>query len=199
MTTPTHDPTPSGVPLLARGKHRDPADGSCLMEYVSVLSGRRFGDRPRCTHPLLGWLARRVNDQVGDAVRARLTGVAPALVGTRVHGPHARGVVRAVVYGELATLGLVGAPRDPWLRDLHDRADEHLGHRVSGRRSLGATDRNRAFEAACESVGDLDREDRDRLLAVALARSVTRARRHLRLPAVGVVLIDAERSVAVLH
>ncbi|MHC1563651.1 hypothetical protein ACR9E3_32265 [Actinomycetospora sp. C-140] len=198
MTTPTHDPTPSGVPLLARGKHRDPADGACLMEYVSVLSGAHFTDRPRCTHPLLGWLARRVNDQVDDAVRARLTGVAPALVGTRVHGPRARGVVRAVVYGELAATGLVGAPRDPWLRDLRDRAEEHLVQRVTGLRSLGATDRNHAFEAACEAVRDLDREGRDRLLTAALVRSVTRARRHLGVPEVGVLLLDADRPAAVL-
>jgi hypothetical protein len=42
------------------------------MEYVSVLSGARFSDRPRCTHPLLGRMARLVNDTVDDDDRAGL-------------------------------------------------------------------------------------------------------------------------------
>jgi hypothetical protein len=43
------------------------------MEYVSVLAGERFGDRPRCTHPALALLARMVNDETLDpAARSKL-------------------------------------------------------------------------------------------------------------------------------
>src|SRR5699024_5476182 len=47
-----------GLPVLSCGKHNDPRDGACLMEYVSVLAGEKFSDRPSCTDRLLSHLAR---------------------------------------------------------------------------------------------------------------------------------------------
>lgn len=79
---------PDQLPLLDRGGHRSPEHGACLMEYVSVLSGARFSDRPRCTHPALALLARWVNDHTVDsAARARLGVLAPDLIGTQSADP----------------------------------------------------------------------------------------------------------------
>jgi hypothetical protein len=50
------------------------------MEYMSVLAGAGFTDRPRCTAPGLAELTRRVNDDVGDTVRANLALLAPDLI-----------------------------------------------------------------------------------------------------------------------
>ncbi|MCE3556175.1 hypothetical protein LWC33_32630 [Pseudonocardia sp. RS11V-5] len=72
---------PHGLPLLTRGSHQGPANGSCLMEYVSVLAGTSFSDHPRCTHPALATVARMVNDQIGDdELRSRLALLAPDLI-----------------------------------------------------------------------------------------------------------------------
>lgn len=68
---------------LARGAHRDAAEGRCLMEHVSVLAGEPFGALPRCTHPALAALAAQVNDRVSDAARDVLVRRAPAL--SRAH------------------------------------------------------------------------------------------------------------------
>ncbi len=73
---------PEHLPVLSRGAHNDPADGACLMEYVSLLAGERFSDRPTCTHPLLAQIARLVNDTSPDSVRHELAPLAPGLIGT---------------------------------------------------------------------------------------------------------------------
>ena len=74
--------TVAGLPALAAGSHLRPEQGACVMEYVSVLAGERFGDRPRCVDRRLASLARAVNDTVGDTARPRLALLAPALIGT---------------------------------------------------------------------------------------------------------------------
>lgn len=72
--------TPSGLPILARGRHRSPRRGACLMEYASLLAGQRWSDSPACTHPALAALARAVNDCTSDQARQRLVEIAPSLV-----------------------------------------------------------------------------------------------------------------------
>lgn len=69
------------LPLLSRGKHRRPRSGACLMEYTSYLAGERWSDHPACTHPLLGELARQVNDFIPDEARQALIEVVPEMVG----------------------------------------------------------------------------------------------------------------------
>jgi hypothetical protein len=69
------------LPLLSRGKHRRPRDGACLMEYASYLAGERWSDHPACTHPLLGELARQVNDFISDEARQVLVEIVPDLIG----------------------------------------------------------------------------------------------------------------------
>ena len=58
--------SPDVLPILSRGKHRNPRRGACFMELASYLAGESWSDHPSCTHPLLASLARDVNDHVGD-------------------------------------------------------------------------------------------------------------------------------------
>lgn len=72
---------PDLVPVLSRGKHRNPRKGACFMELASYLAGERWSDHPRCTHPLLAALARGVNDLTSDAGRAKLAELIPSVIG----------------------------------------------------------------------------------------------------------------------
>lgn len=74
---------PDGIPVLSRGRHRTPRRGACFMEFASLLAGERWSDHPSCTHPLLGELARQVNDHVSDAGRQQLTPLVSSVVGRR--------------------------------------------------------------------------------------------------------------------
>lgn len=78
---------PDQLPMLARGRHLDPADGGCVMEMASLLAGERWSDAPRCTHPLLAAVARLVNDELDDDQRQRLLPLVPDLVGAVGDGP----------------------------------------------------------------------------------------------------------------
>jgi hypothetical protein len=79
--------TPEVAPLLSSGKHRTPRKGACFMEYASFLSGERWSDHPRCTHPLLAEVARGVNDHISDAGRSRLVGLIPSVIGLTADDP----------------------------------------------------------------------------------------------------------------
>jgi hypothetical protein len=80
MTGP--QPTvPDALPVLSRGRHRNPRKGACFMEMASVLAGEKWSDHPRCTHPLLGELARHVNDRTTDEHRSQLSVLIPSVVG----------------------------------------------------------------------------------------------------------------------
>jgi hypothetical protein len=72
---------PAMVPVLSRGKHRNPRRGACFMELASYLAGERWSDHPACTHPLLAALARDVNDYTSDTARGRLAGLIPSVIG----------------------------------------------------------------------------------------------------------------------
>jgi hypothetical protein len=72
---------PELMPVLSRGKHRNPRRGACFMEMASFLAGERWSDHPACTHPLLADLARLVNDNVTDRLRLRLIPMIPSVIG----------------------------------------------------------------------------------------------------------------------
>ena len=79
---PTKSPTsPEIMPVLSRGKHRNPRRGACFMEYASFLAGERWSDHPGCTHPAVASLARLVNDWTSGAERGRLTTLIPSVIG----------------------------------------------------------------------------------------------------------------------
>ena len=75
------DVIPDGVPVLSRGRHRNPRKGACFMEMASYLAGERWSDHPKCTHPVLASLARCVNDALGDVRRQELAMMIPEVVG----------------------------------------------------------------------------------------------------------------------
>ncbi|SKC57006.1 hypothetical protein SAMN04324258_1716 [Krasilnikoviella flava] len=69
------------LPMLGRGKHRNPKKGACFMELASFLAGERWSDHPQCTHPLLAMLARAVNDLTSDGNRPQLAPLIPSVIG----------------------------------------------------------------------------------------------------------------------
>ena len=75
------DQTPEMLPILSSGRHRNPRKGACFMEMASVLAGEKWSDHPRCTHSLLGALARMVNDCTSDGQRHHLAVLIPDVVG----------------------------------------------------------------------------------------------------------------------
>lgn len=76
------------VPVLSRGKHRNPRKGACFMEFASYLAGEPWSDHPACTHPLLASVARDVNDCTTDAGRSRLAPLIPSVIGLTGDDPH---------------------------------------------------------------------------------------------------------------
>ncbi|GAA0975129.1 hypothetical protein GCM10009555_032470 [Acrocarpospora macrocephala] len=72
---------PAAVPLLGKGKHRNPRKGACFMEFASYLAGEKWSDHPSCTHPLLAGLARLVNDHTTDENRQLLAPLIPSVIG----------------------------------------------------------------------------------------------------------------------
>lgn len=75
------------LPLLGRGKHRNPRKGACFMELASYLAGERWSDSPACTHWLLAHMARLVNDFTEDASRPRLARLIPSVIGLQSKDP----------------------------------------------------------------------------------------------------------------
>lgn len=100
---------PDVVPVLSRGKHRNPRKGGCFMEFASFLAGERWSDHPRCTHPLLAALARDVNDHVSDGARSRLVPLIPSVIG--VTGDDARIDVEIALRVATRALPVAGADR----------------------------------------------------------------------------------------
>ena len=72
---------PDVMPVLGRGRHRNPRSGACFMEFASYLAGERWSDHPACTHPALAAIARLVNDCSSDARRTELVTLIPSVVG----------------------------------------------------------------------------------------------------------------------
>jgi hypothetical protein len=104
-----HQQQPALLPLLSRGKHRSPRKGACFMELASVLAGERWSDHPACTHPLLGALARHVNDHTSDAGRPRLAGLIPSVIG--LTGDDLRIDARIALRAATTALPVVAADR----------------------------------------------------------------------------------------
>lgn len=100
---------PELVPVLARGKHRNPRRGACFMELASYLAGERWSDHPACTHPLLASVARLVNDNTSDEGRNRLVELVPSVIGLVSDDPRAD--VRVTLRAAATALPVVSAER----------------------------------------------------------------------------------------
>jgi hypothetical protein len=99
---------PDMLPVLSRGKHRNPRKGACFMELASFLAGERWSDHPACTHPLLASVARLVNDHTSDAGRPRLAELIPSVIGLTGDDVH----IDALITLRCATLALPVAAAD---------------------------------------------------------------------------------------
>jgi hypothetical protein len=105
-----HDPQPPALlPVLSRGKHRNPRKGACFMEFASLLAGERWSDHPACTHPLLAAVARHVNDCTSDAGRERLVSLIPSVIG--LTGDDLRIDARIALRSAIVALPVVAAER----------------------------------------------------------------------------------------
>ena len=135
----TQDLMPSLVPVLSRGKHRNPRKGACFMELASYLAGEPWSDHPDCTHALLAALARDVNDHVGDEARREIAPLAPEVIGLNLDDP----IIDALLAREvaLAALPIASARRqrvaavgllrcEQVLNELEGRPADHVSARV---------------------------------------------------------------------
>jgi hypothetical protein len=100
---------PELMPVLSRGKHRNPRKGACFMELASFLAGERWSDHPSCTHPLLAAVARDVNDHTSDAGRHRLASLIPSVIGLTSDDPHVD--ARIALHCAITALPVVSAER----------------------------------------------------------------------------------------
>ena len=99
---------PEMLPVLSRGKHRNPRKGACFMELASYLAGERWSDHPVCTHPLLASVARLVNDHTSDEGRPRLAELIPSVIGLTGDDLH----IDALIALRCATIALPVAAAD---------------------------------------------------------------------------------------
>jgi hypothetical protein len=99
---------PDMLPVLSRGKHRNPRKGACFMELASYLAGERWSDHPSCTHSLLAYVARLVNDYTSDEGRPHLAELIPSVIGLTGDDPH----VDALIALRSSTIALPVAAAD---------------------------------------------------------------------------------------
>jgi hypothetical protein len=99
---------PEMLPLLSRGKHRNPRKGACFMELASYLAGERWSDHPACTHSLLASVARLVNDHTSDEGRPQLAELIPSVIGLTGDDPH----IDALIALRCSTIALPVAAAD---------------------------------------------------------------------------------------
>jgi hypothetical protein len=86
---PDRTAAPDLLPVLGRGKHRDPSRGACFLEYTSLLAGEPFSDEPACVDRELAAILRQANDRLSDADRSRLVPLLGRAVGLVVPPPAA--------------------------------------------------------------------------------------------------------------
>jgi hypothetical protein len=100
--------SPDMLPVLSRGRHRNPRKGACFMELASYLAGERWSDHPACTHSLLACVARLVNDHTSDQGRHRLAELIPSVIGLTGDDLH----IDALITLRCATIALPVAAAD---------------------------------------------------------------------------------------
>lgn len=88
---------PDFMPVLSAGRHEDPSQGACVMEYVSVIAGEKFSDKPACTDETLAMLAWAVNDSLYDEERHMMVPFITRLIGTSGYDVDYRALIDAFV------------------------------------------------------------------------------------------------------
>ena len=95
---------PDSLPTLSAGSHDSDHGEACVMEYVSLLAGEEWSDRPECTHTMLAHEARTTNDLLRDSDRARLVPLIGRLFGTTEDSPELRTRLRIAQARQVAAL-----------------------------------------------------------------------------------------------
>lgn len=142
------------MPILSAGRHRNPRQGACFMEYASYLAGERWSDHPACTHPVLAALARDVNDLSSYQARTALTPLIHRVVGLTTNDPRLmatlamRSAAAALPIASLdrqrglavAMLNVLATHDEPRLRELADHSFAQApGTREWAQRFLSST------------------------------------------------------------
>ncbi|GAB3616017.1 hypothetical protein GCM10027416_05740 [Okibacterium endophyticum] len=134
------------MPVLSRGKHRNPAKGACFMEFASYLAGEKWSDHPSCTHHALAQVARMVNDYSSDSARSRLSPLIPSVIGVNTDDPRLEIVIALKTMAAALPIASVTRQRSlavgalVWCDYLERRGGSgpvDVEHTV--RRALGAT------------------------------------------------------------
>jgi hypothetical protein len=123
------------------------------MEYVSLLAGEEWSDRPECTHPILAHEARTTNDLLLDHDRPRLVPLVGRLFGTTEDSSELRARLRIAQARQL--IALLDPAARPRALAAVTRAESWLG------RDGGEQDVRQAFADAMSfpmAAGDLDAE-----------------------------------------
>jgi hypothetical protein len=144
---------PDALPSLSAGSHDADRGEACVMEYVSLLAGEEWSDRPECTHPLLAHEARTTNDLLRESDRARLVPLIGRLFGTTEDSPELRARLRIAQARQLIALLEHGS--QPRALTAVTRAESWLG------RDSDEQDVRQAFAEAMSfplTPGDLDPE-----------------------------------------
>ena len=116
---------PDFLPTLSSGSHDAEQGEACVMEYVSLLAGEEWSDRPECTHPLLAHEARTANDLLRDGDRSRLVPLIGRLFGTTDDSPELRARLRVTQARQVLPL-VEPSARGPVLAAI-ERAKSWIG------------------------------------------------------------------------
>ena len=81
MTPPSRLLAAAKDVVLSKGTH-SPDGEYCFMEYVSVVSKLPWSDHPKNVSPVIGRMARSLNDNMSQAFRDRMVALVPKVVGT---------------------------------------------------------------------------------------------------------------------
>jgi hypothetical protein len=123
---------PDALPSLSAGSHNADQGEACVMEYVSLLAGEEWSDRPECTHPLLAHEARTTNDLLREGDRTKLVPLIGRLFGTTEDSAELRARLRiAQARQVIALLDPAARPRalaavsraESWLEREGDEED----------------------------------------------------------------------------
>lgn len=142
---------PDSLPTLSAGSHDSDHGEACVMEYVSLLAGEEWSDRPECTHPILAHEARTTNDLLRDGDRTRLVPLIGRLFGTTEDSPELRTRLRIAQAHQVAAL-LEPGTRSPVTHAI-EQATSWLGRDGAADDVRDALDEAMAFP---RRTGELD-------------------------------------------
>lgn len=126
------------MPILARGNHAHPRLGGCFAEVAATLTTHRWTDHPACLPPVLGQIARGVNDRTSPGARTALAPLIPWAICTPC--PSKDLASDTATTAALISLIRVQHPDDPGLAPLAQRLERpprpgHLLDRIGWRRA----------------------------------------------------------------